>query len=58
MVKQLAHTDQDYREGIVLVMDNLYPHPAALLDEALQVAEARRTAERLETRRTPKQGGG
>ena len=50
--------DEDYpdRERIVLVMDNLNTHHRSSLYEALEPAEARRIARRLEIHYTPKHG--
>ena len=50
--------DEDYpdKDRIVLVMDNLNTHHPASLYDAFEPAEARRIAERLEIRYTPKHG--
>ena len=54
VVKRLVDQDYPDRERIVLVMDNLNTHHLASLYEAFEPAEARRIAERLEIRYTPK----
>ena len=56
VVKQLVDVDYAHKERIVLVMDNLNAHHPASLYEALELAEARRIAERLEVHYTPKHG--
>ena len=50
--------DVDYpdKDRIVLVMDNLNTHRLSSLYEALEPAEARRIAEKLEIHYTPKHG--
>ena len=50
--------DVDYpdKDRIVLVMDNLNTHRLSSLYQALEPAEARRIAERLEIHYTPKHG--
>ena len=50
--------DEDYadKDRIVLVMDNLNTHHPSSLYEAFEPAGARRIAERLEARYTPKHG--
>ena len=56
VVKQLVDEDYPDKERIVLVMDNLNTHHPASLYQALEPAEARRIAERLEIHYTPKHG--
>ena len=56
VVKQLVDEDYPHKERIVLVMDNLNTHHPASLYEAFEPAGARRIAERLEARYTPKHG--
>ena len=56
VVKQLVDEDYPDKERIVLVMDNLNTHHPASLHQALEPAEARRIAERLEIHYTPKHG--
>ena len=56
VVKQLVDEDCPDKERIVLVMDNLNTHHPASLHQALEPAEARRIAERLEIHYTPKHG--
>ena len=56
VVKQLVDEDYPDKERIVLVMDNLNTHHPASLYQALEPAEARRIAERLEIHYTTKHG--
>lgn len=56
VVRKLMDEDYRDRERIVLVMDNLNTHHPASLYEAIEPAEARRIAERLEIHYTPKHG--
>ena len=56
VIRKLVDEDYPEKERIVLLMDNLNTlHPASLY-EALEPAEARRIAQRLEIHYTPKQG--
>ena len=56
VVQQLVDVDYADKDRIVLVMDNLNTHHPASLYEAVEPAEARRIAERLEIHYTPKHG--
>ena len=49
----VSHADRD---KIILVMDNLNTHAVSSLYKAYPAAEARRIAEKLEVRYTPKNG--
>ena len=55
-IKKLVDEDYADEDRIVLVMDNLNTHHPASLYEAVDPAEARRIAERLEIHHTPKHG--
>ena len=56
MVRQLVDVDYPDKDRIVLVMDNLNTHRLSSLYQALEPAEARRIAEKLEIHYTPKHG--
>ena len=56
VIKKLVDEDYPDRDRIVPVMDNLNTHKLSSLYEAFEPAEARRIAERLEIRYTPKHG--
>ena len=56
VVRKLVDEYYPGRERIVLVMDNLNTHHPSSLYEALEPAEARRIAQRLEVHYTPKHG--
>ncbi len=56
VIRKLVDEDYPEKERIVLLMDNLNTHHPASLYEALEPAEARRIAQRLEIHYTPKQG--
>lgn len=56
VIKRLVDEDYADTERIVLVMDNLNTHRLSSLYEALEPAEARRIAERLQIHYTPKHG--
>jgi hypothetical protein len=55
-VKELLDTHYPTAERVVLVMDNLNIHTPASLYEAFPPAEAKRLADRLEIRHTPRHG--
>jgi transposase len=55
-IKELVDERHPQAERIVLVMDNLNTHTPASLYEAFDPEEARRLAEKLEIRYTPKHG--
>ena len=56
VIQSLVDEDYPDRDRIVLVMDNLNTHKLSSLYEAFAPSEARRIAERLEIRYTPKHG--
>ena len=56
VVRQLVDVDYPDKDRIVLVMDNLNTHRLSSLYQALEPAEARRIAEKLEIHYTPKHG--